>query len=303
MANRELVTNPLWGTVGYEVARLAVIQRSMAKPHSGKTSSHTAPLGPGTAPASLPTPKPRQEKQVAPGSALIHPDRHWDEPADLGCHLHLRSQRRDHHGPHSGAAVGRFKSCARLAACSIGCAGWRGPAEHMARRVRGLPRAGIPSFLGSPFFWDPQFFAKAVETLNSAHVVLWWWEVGPLEECVPLGSGFPLGMGPLGASPSQGPPDRRGGGCWREAAPGLGQSRPISPHAGWMGWENPGVLEGMTESNLAGDVTGAGLPATRCCDRERGGLSGLSRYRHLQPGGPGALCSPTPSPPLWTGPR
>lgn len=55
-------------------------------------------------------------------------------------------------------------------------------------------------------------------------------------------------------------------------APGPGQSRPISPHAGGMGWESPGVLEGTTESNPAGGVTGgAGPPATRCCDRERGG--------------------------------
>lgn len=151
-ANQRLVTSPLWGTVGYEVA---VIQRSMANPHSGKTSSHTAPLSPGTAPASLPTPKPRQEKQVAPGSALIHPDCHWDEPAVLGFHLHPRSWRRDHHGPHSGATLGRFKSCARLTACSTGCTGWRGSTEqveHVARRVRGFPRAGIPNFLRSLIF-------------------------------------------------------------------------------------------------------------------------------------------------------
>lgn len=164
MANQGPVANPLWGTVGYEVARLAVIHRSMAKPHSGKTSPHTAPLSPGTAPASLPTPKPRQEKQVAPGSALIHPTSHWDEAADLGSHLHPRSRRKAHHGPDSGAGVGSPVPAVPPAVLDA--------VGHVARRERGLPRAGIPNFLRSSIFWDPQFFAKASETLNSAHVVL-----------------------------------------------------------------------------------------------------------------------------------
>lgn len=216
-----------------------MIQRSTAKPHSGKTSSHTAPLSPGTAPASLPTTKPRQEKQVAPGSALIHPGCHWDEPAGLGCHLHPRSRRGDHHRPQSGAGVGRLESLARVFCRRCRMAGLAELAEHVARRVRGSPRAGIPSPLGSQIFWDPQLFAKSLETLNSAHVVLRQRGAGPLEECVPLGSGFPPGMNPRGASPSQGPADGRGGGRWRGAAPGLGQSRRIPAHAGWMGWENP----------------------------------------------------------------
>lgn len=200
----------------------------MAKPHSGKTSSHTAPLSPGTAPVSLPTPKTRQEKQVAPGSALIRPDCHWDEPADLGCHLHLRSWRRDHHESHWEAGVGRFKSRARLPTCSTGRAGCCGSTElveHVARWLQGFPRAGIPNYLRSSISWHPQFFAKALETLNTAHVVLWWWEVGPLEECVPLGSEFPSGMGPLGASPFHGA--QTGGEVGvSECQPGAGAERP-----------------------------------------------------------------------------
>lgn len=159
MASQGPVTNPLWGTVGCEVARLAVIQRSVAKPHSGKTSSHTAPLSPGTAPASLPTPKPRQEKQVAPGSALIHPDCHCDRPADLGCHLHPRSRRRDHHRPPSGAGAGSPVPALPLFHRLSWMGGCTELVEHVAKRVRSLPGARIPSFLRSQIFWgSPIFF-------------------------------------------------------------------------------------------------------------------------------------------------
>lgn len=164
MASWGPVTNPLWGTVGCEVARMAVIQRSVAKPHSGKTSSHTAPLSPGTVPASLPTPKPRQEKQVAPGSALIRPDCHCDQPADLGCHLHPRSRRRDHPGPPSGAEPSGAGAGSPVPALPlfhwlcwmvwIHQSWW----STWQRWVWGLPGAGIPNFLRSPIFWDAQFF-------------------------------------------------------------------------------------------------------------------------------------------------